>query len=51
LLLDDAPTRYLNFLAEYPALEPRLKQYHIASYLGITPVTLSRIRANLNVKN
>lgn len=47
LLLDDAKTRYLSFQAEYPGLEARLKQYHIASYLGITPVTLSRIRAQL----
>ncbi|HAA27314.1 MAG TPA: Crp/Fnr family transcriptional regulator [Cyanobacteria bacterium UBA8553] len=47
LLLDDAKTRYLNFLEEYPRLETRLKQYHIASYLGITPVSLSRIRSQL----
>lgn len=47
LLLDDATSRYLKFLADYPGLEARLKQYHIASYLGITPVTLSRIRAQL----
>jgi CRP-like cAMP-binding protein len=47
LLLDDATTRYLNFQAEYPGLETRIKQHHIASYLGITPVTLSRIRAQL----
>jgi CRP-like cAMP-binding protein len=47
LLLDDAKTRYLNFLEEYPGLENRLKQYHIASYLGITPVSLSRVRAQL----
>jgi CRP-like cAMP-binding protein len=47
LLLDDAKTRYLNFLEEYPGLEARLKQYHIASYLGITPVSLSRVRAQL----
>jgi CRP-like cAMP-binding protein len=45
LLLDDAPTRYQKFLDEYPGLEARVKQYHIASYLGITPVSLSRIRA------
>jgi CRP-like cAMP-binding protein len=45
LLLDDASTRYQNFLDEYPGLEARVKQYHIASYLGITPVSLSRIRA------
>ncbi len=47
LLLDDAKTRYLNFLEEYPGLETRLKQYQIASYLGITPVSLSRVRAQL----
>ncbi|QBD76611.1 Crp/Fnr family transcriptional regulator [Ktedonosporobacter rubrisoli] len=48
LLLDDATTRYLKFLAEYPGLTTRVKQLHIASYLGITPVSLSRIRAQLS---
>ncbi|MCG6969571.1 MAG: Crp/Fnr family transcriptional regulator [Gammaproteobacteria bacterium] len=43
-LLDDAETRYRHFLEHYPDLENRLAQYHIASYLGITPVALSRIR-------
>jgi CRP-like cAMP-binding protein len=43
-LLDDAETRYHTFLKQYPELEDRLTQYHIASYLGITPVALSRIR-------
>lgn len=43
-LLDDAETRYLNFQTNYPGLEHRLTQYHVASYLGITPVMLSRIR-------
>jgi CRP-like cAMP-binding protein len=43
-LLDDAETRYRNFQNSYPGLEDRLAQYHIASYLGITPVALSRIR-------
>ena len=47
LLLDDAKTRYLSFQEDYPGLETRLKQHHIASYLGITPVTLSRIRSQL----
>ncbi|XGV99827.1 MAG: Crp/Fnr family transcriptional regulator [Leptolyngbya sp. BL-A-14] len=49
LLLDDAKTRYLDFLEEYPGLEARLKQHHIASYLGMSPVTLSRIRAQLKL--
>lgn len=47
LVLDDATARYRRFLAEYPGLEPRLKQYHIASYLGISPVSLSRIRRQI----
>ncbi|MDP4145510.1 MAG: Crp/Fnr family transcriptional regulator [Bacillota bacterium] len=36
--------RYRQFLAAYPGLEKRIKQCHLASYLGITPVSLSRIR-------
>ncbi|MBD1848294.1 Crp/Fnr family transcriptional regulator [Cyanobacteria bacterium FACHB-63] len=47
LLLDDATIRYQTFLTEYPDLENRVKQYHIASYLGISPVSLSRIRKSL----
>jgi CRP-like cAMP-binding protein len=46
-LLDDAKQRYLQFLEDYPGLEDRLSQYHIASYVGITPESLSRIRAGL----
>ena len=46
-LLDDATTRYLAFLKEYPELENKLKLYHIASFIGITPGALSRIRKNL----
>jgi len=45
--LDTAKTRYLNFLKSYPKLEPRLKQHEIASYLGVTPTQLSRIRSEL----
>jgi CRP-like cAMP-binding protein len=40
----DAETRYNNFLNELPKIEKRIPQYYIASYLGITPVALSRIR-------
>ena len=43
-LSDDAETRYRNFIIKYPNIENRIHQYHVASYLGITPVTLSRIR-------
>jgi CRP-like cAMP-binding protein len=44
-LLFDASERYQLFLQEYPQLEQRLKQSMVASYLGITPVALSRIRS------
>lgn len=44
LLLKDAENRYLQFLKDYPGLEKRVRQYHIASYIGILPVSLSRIR-------
>jgi len=44
-LKDDARTRYLSLLAQYPTLEERVPLNHIASYLGIQPETLSRIRA------
>ncbi len=51
LLLDDAETRYRQFLVDHPGLEARVRQHHIASYLGITPVALSRIRARLRRVN
>jgi len=47
LLMNSAQERYLQFLEDYPNLEERLNNYHIASYLGITPESLSRIRTNL----
>ncbi len=48
-LFNDAKTRYLHFLEDYPGLIDRVKHYHIASYLGITPVALSRIRKKINL--
>ncbi|WP_409342939.1 Crp/Fnr family transcriptional regulator [Paenibacillus sp. MBLB4367] len=44
MLLDGAEERYTRFLREYGALAGRISQYHIASYLGITPISLSRIK-------
>lgn len=41
--------RYKKFISKYPALERRIKQCYLASYLGITPVSLSRIRKKLNI--
>ena len=42
-----AMERYQTFLEEYPSLNKRVPQLHIASYLGVTPTQLSRIRKNL----
>lgn len=39
-----AEDKYLNFLQKFPHLPMRVPQGMIASYLGITPETLSRIR-------
>ncbi len=46
-LLYDASERYQNFLKEYGENEAMIPNYHIASYLGITEVSLSRIRKKL----
>ena len=40
-----APERYDLFLKQYPDIEQYTRNYHIASYLGITQQSLSRIRA------
>lgn len=37
--------RYLNFSTRYPNFNQRVPQYMVASYLGITPQFISRIRA------
>ena len=42
-----AAERYLDFQKEFPQLEERVNQNCIASYLGITPVSLSRIRRTI----
>ena len=43
-LLFDAEQRYQSFQKKYPNLESRIKQHYVASYLGIAPESLSRIR-------
>ena len=45
LLTLDAAGRYELLQQRYPELEQLVPSYHIASYLGITPISLSRIRA------
>lgn len=47
LLLDSLEIRYRRFLKEFPGLVDRIPQYHIASYLGVTDVALSRIRKKI----
>ncbi|REG83666.1 CRP-like cAMP-binding protein [Marinomonas pollencensis] len=48
---DSAERRYLNFCQAYPTLKERISQQYIASYIGITPVALSRIRQQLKLSN
>jgi CRP-like cAMP-binding protein len=47
LLLDSLEVRYRRFLEEFPGLADRIPQYHIASYLGVTDVALSRLRKRI----
>jgi len=49
LTLLDAKQRYLNLLKERPKVIERIPQHYIASYLGIKPQSLSRIRKNLSL--
>jgi len=44
---ESAETRYEKLLQRYPKISQRVPLYHMASYLGITPESLSRIRKNL----
>jgi GTP1/Obg family GTP-binding protein len=41
----NARDRYLNFIDDFPKMESVAKNFHIASYLGITKQSLSRIRS------
>ena len=45
-----AEERYLKLLKERPELIQRVPQYQLASYLGVKPESLSRIRRRLNNK-
>lgn len=44
---EEAESRYLEFAELFPQFLNRIPQYLIASYLGIRPQSLSRIRKNL----
>lgn len=43
----DATARYLSFLELYPNLINEISNHYVASYLGVTPESLSRIRKSL----
>ncbi|MFM5337216.1 Crp/Fnr family transcriptional regulator [Aeromonas enteropelogenes] len=52
LLLTEGPqARYQHFLASFPGLDARVPDHLIAAYLGITPISLSRIRKRLKAIN
>lgn len=51
LLSATAEERYLDFIKLYPSLTLRVPQWMIASYLGITPESLSRVRKDLAHKH
>jgi CRP-like cAMP-binding protein len=50
MLSASATERYHEFISTYPNLQQRVSQKSIASYLGITPEALSRLRVEL-IKN
>jgi CRP-like cAMP-binding protein len=47
MLAEDATSRYLNFIDQFPKLANRVPLSLLASYLGITQSSLSRIRKNI----
>jgi CRP-like cAMP-binding protein len=47
LFSSTAEERYQSFLSDYPHLQSRISQVQIASYLGVTPEFLSRIRSRM----
>ncbi len=47
VISQDATTRYVEFLENHPSLANRIPLVYIASYLGVTEQSLSRIRKNI----
>ncbi|RYF94004.1 MAG: Crp/Fnr family transcriptional regulator [Chitinophagaceae bacterium] len=43
-----AQDRYLDFICHYPTIPQRVPQHYIASFLGISPEFLSKIRSKLS---
>ena len=48
MMAEDATERYLSFFEKFPALANRIPLSYLASYLGITQSSLSRIRKNIS---
>ncbi|MGI4751906.1 MAG: Crp/Fnr family transcriptional regulator [Janthinobacterium lividum] len=44
---DSPELRYEKFLKKHPDLQQRISQYHIASFVGVKPQSLSRIRKRI----
>ena len=49
-LSTSAEERYQEFLRKYPSIVLRVPQWMLASYLGVSPETLSRVRKSLSRK-
>lgn len=47
IYLHNSEQRYLHFVKTYPDLLQRIPQYHISSFVGVKPQSLSRIRKRL----
>ena len=44
LMSETAQERYDRLIEEYPTIFEKVRSYHVASYLGIAPQTLSKLR-------
>jgi hypothetical protein len=51
LYTDPPEIRYSQFLSSFPDIGQRIPQYYIASYVGIKPQSLSRIRKRIAGKH
>jgi CRP-like cAMP-binding protein len=49
-IIDPPEARYARLIEEHPRIVERVPQHYIATYLGVTPVSLSRIRGRLRKK-
>ena len=48
MMPEDATQRYVNFVQDFPNIANRVPLSYLASYLGITQSSLSRIRKNIS---